>query len=333
MEFFFFQAEDGIRDRSPSRGLGDVYKRQVQILMGGFHVVFTGATLFIPALKNAYKQRKLEEDINRDPALWCCVANLIELSALPLRHSVLLNPLYLYIGHNDETLLEVQEYLKLYPHEAEALKNEQNHRLGPLEISLIFNSPQTLSLLKQFLGIPLNRRAVEEYLVSQVAVSRFDRVPESHRVKILGRVVETVVLMYNEEKSLLGARIMRRIITAAKESNLFTNNENNYRQQLEIVLSQYQHSKAWLSRLNYAANVPTQNSYAGLFRQRLEKESSQFICYIPSLTTRMLSPLPQLTCEATKEISLYDPGISLYVWHFVSVCIFLSKITQVIACP
>ena len=28
----FFQAEDGIRDRSPSRGLGDVYKRQYQDL-------------------------------------------------------------------------------------------------------------------------------------------------------------------------------------------------------------------------------------------------------------------------------------------------------------
>ena len=28
---YFFQAEDGIRDRSPSRGLGDVYKRQVQM--------------------------------------------------------------------------------------------------------------------------------------------------------------------------------------------------------------------------------------------------------------------------------------------------------------
>ena len=28
MKTFFFQAEDGIRDRSPSRGLGDVYKRQ-----------------------------------------------------------------------------------------------------------------------------------------------------------------------------------------------------------------------------------------------------------------------------------------------------------------
>src|SRR5665647_3897637 len=32
MFFFFFQAEDGIRDRSPSRGLGDVYKRQMVTL-------------------------------------------------------------------------------------------------------------------------------------------------------------------------------------------------------------------------------------------------------------------------------------------------------------
>ena len=30
---FFFQAEDGIRGRSPSRGLGDVYKRQVTGLL------------------------------------------------------------------------------------------------------------------------------------------------------------------------------------------------------------------------------------------------------------------------------------------------------------
>ena len=28
--FFFFQAEDGIRDAQESRGLGDVYKRQRQ---------------------------------------------------------------------------------------------------------------------------------------------------------------------------------------------------------------------------------------------------------------------------------------------------------------
>ena len=34
--FFFFQAEDGIRDRSPSRGLGDVYKRQAKQLADRF---------------------------------------------------------------------------------------------------------------------------------------------------------------------------------------------------------------------------------------------------------------------------------------------------------
>ena len=33
--FFFFQAEDGIRDLVRSRGLGDVYKRQVENLHGG----------------------------------------------------------------------------------------------------------------------------------------------------------------------------------------------------------------------------------------------------------------------------------------------------------
>ena len=31
--FFFFQAEDGIRDLVRSRGLGDVYKRQVYCLL------------------------------------------------------------------------------------------------------------------------------------------------------------------------------------------------------------------------------------------------------------------------------------------------------------
>ena len=29
LSFFFFQAEDGIRDAQESRGLGDVYKRQL----------------------------------------------------------------------------------------------------------------------------------------------------------------------------------------------------------------------------------------------------------------------------------------------------------------
>ena len=33
--FFFFQAEDGIRDLVRSRGLGDVYKRQVERCFAG----------------------------------------------------------------------------------------------------------------------------------------------------------------------------------------------------------------------------------------------------------------------------------------------------------
>ena len=32
VSFFFFQAEDGIRDLVRSRGLGDVYKRQARVL-------------------------------------------------------------------------------------------------------------------------------------------------------------------------------------------------------------------------------------------------------------------------------------------------------------
>ena len=33
VSFFFFQAEDGIRDAQESRGLGDVYKRQSVLSM------------------------------------------------------------------------------------------------------------------------------------------------------------------------------------------------------------------------------------------------------------------------------------------------------------
>ena len=36
--FFFFQAEDGIRDLVRSRGLGDVYKRQVPGLEPRIHL-------------------------------------------------------------------------------------------------------------------------------------------------------------------------------------------------------------------------------------------------------------------------------------------------------
>ena len=37
MVYFFFQAEDGIRDLVRSRGLGDVYKRQARDSAAGAH--------------------------------------------------------------------------------------------------------------------------------------------------------------------------------------------------------------------------------------------------------------------------------------------------------
>ena len=48
--FFFFQAEDGIRDLVRSRGLGDVYKRQDQALAlyPHFAAPFRPATSFAP---------------------------------------------------------------------------------------------------------------------------------------------------------------------------------------------------------------------------------------------------------------------------------------------
>eukprot|EP00658_Telonema_sp_P-2_P034962 TRINITY_DN25488_c0_g1_i2.p1 TRINITY_DN25488_c0_g1~~TRINITY_DN25488_c0_g1_i2.p1 ORF type:complete len:121 (+),score=13.73 TRINITY_DN25488_c0_g1_i2:82-444(+) len=44
--FFFFQAEDGIRDAQESRGLGDVYKRQfsdISECIGTLYTVFRGS--------------------------------------------------------------------------------------------------------------------------------------------------------------------------------------------------------------------------------------------------------------------------------------------------
>ena len=51
--FFFFQAEDGIRDLVRSRGLGDVYKRQGLDRM------------FLATLSQAYQEEKLEDGTSR----------------------------------------------------------------------------------------------------------------------------------------------------------------------------------------------------------------------------------------------------------------------------
>ena len=58
---FFFQAEDGIRDLVRSRGLGDVYKRQVELLsshesgIGGFKEI-----IFEVRGRGAYSRLKYE---------------------------------------------------------------------------------------------------------------------------------------------------------------------------------------------------------------------------------------------------------------------------------
>ena len=49
---FFFQAEDGIRDRSPSRGLGDVYKRQEGFCPFAAHFYSMGKNAFF--LRNLF---------------------------------------------------------------------------------------------------------------------------------------------------------------------------------------------------------------------------------------------------------------------------------------
>ena len=67
MSFFFFQAEDGIRDRSPSRGLGDVYKRQgITFGVSGFGWLFVtliGVEMWRRIRKetNIERQKKLEK--------------------------------------------------------------------------------------------------------------------------------------------------------------------------------------------------------------------------------------------------------------------------------
>ena len=50
---FFFQAEDGIRDLVRSRGLGDVYKRQILSILSGSELIY-GVT--IAGFTSAFRQ-------------------------------------------------------------------------------------------------------------------------------------------------------------------------------------------------------------------------------------------------------------------------------------
>ena len=57
--FFFFQAEDGIRDAQESRGLGDVYKRQVK----GYLAVADTVRPAVPAALAALRQVGIERTV------------------------------------------------------------------------------------------------------------------------------------------------------------------------------------------------------------------------------------------------------------------------------
>ena len=61
---FFFQAEDGIRDLVRSRGLGDVYKRQVRELFGGQPALILLDELSVYLRKFQKKARNLEEALS-----------------------------------------------------------------------------------------------------------------------------------------------------------------------------------------------------------------------------------------------------------------------------
>ena len=62
--FFFFQAEDGIRDLVRSRGLGDVYKRQIEI--SARHILKARDRLNRILAKNTgQKLEKISQDVDR----------------------------------------------------------------------------------------------------------------------------------------------------------------------------------------------------------------------------------------------------------------------------
>eukprot|EP00658_Telonema_sp_P-2_P043255 TRINITY_DN3119_c0_g1_i2.p1 TRINITY_DN3119_c0_g1~~TRINITY_DN3119_c0_g1_i2.p1 ORF type:complete len:127 (+),score=53.09 TRINITY_DN3119_c0_g1_i2:82-462(+) len=58
--FFFFQAEDGIRDAQESRGLGDVYKRQVSTQSTGRFWSAMEPLTTLPAVREYIKQQLIQ---------------------------------------------------------------------------------------------------------------------------------------------------------------------------------------------------------------------------------------------------------------------------------
>ena len=62
MSVFFFQAEDGIRDLVRSRGLGDVYKRQVLCRHSAFDKIYIFDRI---SIENGEKTHEVRCIVNR----------------------------------------------------------------------------------------------------------------------------------------------------------------------------------------------------------------------------------------------------------------------------
>ena len=73
--FFFFQAEDGIRDLVRSRGLGDVYKRQVYSGHVDWYVDYSHGIRLINNQILLDGKRVLLTDILLDPVLYRIFSN------------------------------------------------------------------------------------------------------------------------------------------------------------------------------------------------------------------------------------------------------------------
>ena len=67
---FFFQAEDGIRDVERSRGLGDVYKRQIKNIILG--VLEQNIQNSLSRLGDT-KEIKIIVNLARSASLYCCI--------------------------------------------------------------------------------------------------------------------------------------------------------------------------------------------------------------------------------------------------------------------
>eukprot|EP00825_Cyclidium_porcatum_P026526 TRINITY_DN28537_c0_g1_i1.p2 TRINITY_DN28537_c0_g1~~TRINITY_DN28537_c0_g1_i1.p2 ORF type:complete len:122 (-),score=27.61 TRINITY_DN28537_c0_g1_i1:8-373(-) len=112
--FFFFQAEDGIRDHAQSRGLGDVYKRQedieLKITSGDFEAGYNQSLILL----NTIQEKNLVTSIYLSHQEFDNVLNeAVKLST--------------YLVHEDET--EAHTSLHLLKHNTDHIKKLQSLNL------------------------------------------------------------------------------------------------------------------------------------------------------------------------------------------------------------